>query len=145
MDKFIFFQDEVVKIKMVVDNRQSQRRIRNINCILRQRVRINKNRENQNLGQFWEKYYDLHRIQINKAKFAEALQGNNTSSSKKLEGKRVYGQFLMEFDLKKIFDRIKKLRGIGDESERNELIKSGAISRVSMSGVNEQTQRIADM
>jgi len=51
----------------------------------------------------------------------------------------------MEFDLKKIFDRIKKLREIGDEKQRSEEIKSGAISRVSMSGINEQTKRMTDM
>ena len=51
----------------------------------------------------------------------------------------------MEFDLKKIFDRIKKLRAIGDERQRSEEIRSGAISRVSMSGVNEQTKRITDL
>ena len=62
MDKFIFFPDEVVKIKMIVDNRQSQRRIKNINCILRQRVRITKNSQDANQGQFWERTYDLHRI-----------------------------------------------------------------------------------
>lgn len=48
---------------------------------------------------------------------------------------------MMEFDLKKIFNRIKKLREIGDENQRNEEIKSGAISRVSMSGINEATRR----
>ena len=48
-------------------------------------------------------------------------------------------------DLKKIFDRIKKLREIGDEKQRSEEIKSGAISRVSMSGINEQTKRMTDM
>ena len=51
----------------------------------------------------------------------------------------------MEFDLKKIFGRIKKLRAIGDVHQRNEEIKSGAISRVSMSGINEQTKILTDM
>ena len=44
----------------------------------------------------------MHRIQINKAN----LSDNFKLKDKKGSNKRVYGEFQLEFDLKKIFDDI---------------------------------------
>ena len=74
---------------MIVDNRESQRRIQNINCYLRQTIRILKDKNDESKGWFWSQNYDLHRIQINKGNFADMIKKTSEGD----DNKRVYGKF----------------------------------------------------
>jgi hypothetical protein len=118
---------------MIVDNRESQRRIQNINCYLRQTVRILKDKNDEAKGSFWSQNYDLHRIQINKGNFADI---NNKSLGSNEDSKRVYGKFMLEFNLKKILANIQKLASMDSVVERNKLIRLRSSDRTGMKGVN---------
>ena len=62
----------------------------NINCYLRQTVKVLKDKNDESKGSFWSQAYNLHRIQINKANFAEMLKKSKSSDG---DNKRVYGKF----------------------------------------------------
>jgi len=74
IDKVLYYPDETIKIEMTVDNRHSQRKIQNINCYLRQTVKLLKNKNDESKGYFFAEQFDLHRIRINKANFSEMLK-----------------------------------------------------------------------
>ena len=99
IDKILYFPDEKVNLEMIIDNSESQRRIQNISCYLRQTVRILKDKNDEHKGWFWSKSYDLHRIQINKGNFADMIK---KIEAKGEDNKRVYGKFNLQFNLQKI-------------------------------------------
>jgi hypothetical protein len=71
-----------------------------------------KDKSDESKGSFWQNKYDLHRIVIKKANFAEMF--NKTKNTDDKASKRVCGQFLLSFDLDKIFKNISMLRQIKD-------------------------------
>lgn len=63
-----------------------------------------KERNNESKGNFWIKKYDLHRVVISKAAFADVFE------SKKAQNiKRVFGKFRVEMDLPNIFDNLRSM------------------------------------
>lgn len=57
---------------------------------------------------------------MKKANFAEMFNKKKSAESK--NNKRVYGQFLLQFDLKEILGNIRQLREIQDLSEREKYL-----------------------
>ena len=90
LNKVLYFPTESVEIELFVDNRQSQRRIQNIVCYLRQTVSVLKDKTDESKGSFWDKKFDLHRVVIKKAHFEEAFSNNKSTDSIKSK-KRVCG------------------------------------------------------
>ena len=130
IDKILYFPDEKVSLEMIVDNRESQRRIQNISCYLRQTIRILKDKNDERKGWFWSKSYDLHRIQINKGNFANMIN----KIDKTEDNKRVYGKFNLQFNLSKILQNIKNLASL-EGKERASYIRKKSIQQTGMSGV----------
>lgn len=81
-----------------------------------------KNKNDESKGIFHIEYFDLHRVQISKGNFAEMLR-QEKNDAKNTDNKRVYGQFLLEFNLKKIFSQIYELQQIKDAKQRSLAIK----------------------
>lgn len=61
-----------------------------------------RDKDDEKKGAFWAKIFDLHRIVINKAQFADVLR----KTADTVNAQRVRGQFLVEFDLGAIFKNI---------------------------------------
>jgi hypothetical protein len=96
-------------------------------------VRILKDKNDESKGAFWSENYDLHRIQINKGNFADM---NNKEIGSNEDCKRVYGKFMLQFNLKKILANINKFASIKSKKERNKAIRSKSMASTSMKGVN---------
>ena len=132
-----------MSLTIQVDNRQSQRRIKNINCYLRQTIKIPKNKKDESKGLFWRQSFDLHRIQINKGNFAEMVKKHNMNSSEnsKQDTKRVHGKFLLEFDLQRILSNIKVLQAIQSDDERIKMIRQRTVNKAGMTAVDANTEK----
>lgn len=90
LNKVLYFPTENVEIELFIDNRQSQRRIQNIVCYLRQTVSVLKDKSDESKGSFWKKKFDLHRVVIKKAHFEEMFSKIKSSDIIK-SNKRVCG------------------------------------------------------
>lgn len=100
IDKVLYFPDEMVRVKLQIDNRASQRRIQSISCFLRQTVSIMKDKHDERKGYYMQKKFDLHKVIISKASFEDTMTGKSAGQ------KRVFGRFLVEMNLKEIFSQI---------------------------------------
>jgi hypothetical protein len=61
---------------------------------------------------------------------------NNKVVGSHEDGKRVYGKFMLQFNLKKILANINKFASIKSKKERNKAIREKSMASTSMKGVN---------
>ena len=62
MDKILYYPDEIVNIRMALDNRFSDRKIQNIQVFLRQDLKLLKDRRDEKRGSYWSQSFDLNRV-----------------------------------------------------------------------------------
>lgn len=141
----LYFPDEKVRVIIAVDNRQSQRRIQNINCYLRQTVKVVKDKTDESAGNFWTETYELHRIQINKGNFSQMHQ-KKSASLKNSKGSaddnmRVHGKFVLDFDLEEILKNINELRNAKNEKQISQILQKTSMQKVQMTKYHQCTDK----